>query len=340
MNFSRTRIGTANPISNRFIAAIVATIAALALSVLSTGQWASADSGTTAPDPDPSPVPGAPRHVTARAGDEAAAVAWIAPAGDAHVTGYIVFASPSGITVETTHEDHLVFFGGLTNGVEYTFTVVAFNDAGHGEVSEPSSPVVPEEGLQLDEERLERLREHLRKLARKAKERFRDAGERAREKLEKTEDRGDKRLEKQTDRAHEFAEKSRDRAMDRHERLVERARNWFERFREGLRERLHRAEGTDRYDELLVRTEESLGNAREKLADRIDRSDERKDARIEQAEETARHRIEKAHDRAKSAIDRTQIRLAEQITRLNERVHELLRRLAEAWRDAQITDEG
>lgn len=328
MNFSRTHIGAANPTSNRFIAAIVATIAALTISVFGSGQWASADSGSTAPDPSPDPVPGAPRHVMARPGDGAAAVAWIPPAGDVHVNGYIVTADPSGISVETTHDDHLVIVEGLENGVEYTFTVVAFNDAGHGEVSEPSNPVTPEEGLELDEEQLERLRAHLRKLAKEAKERLHKAEERAREKLEETKDRVHDRLEEQTDRAREFAERARDQAQDRNEQQVDRARNWFDRLKDRLRQRLERAEGTGRYDNMLERNEEILDNAHEKLADRIEKSDERAEARIARAEETAEHRIEKAGERAENAIARTQHRLTRQIEKLQQRLHELLLRLA------------
>ena len=166
MNFSRTaafRFKSANPISNRFVAALIATFAALTLSIFGSGQWASADEGTTAPTPEPSATPSAPRHAVARAGDEAAAVTWIKPESDVAVTGYVVTADPSGIFVETPHDDLLVIVEGLENGTEYTFTVVAFNHAGRGEVSEPSSPVTPQDGLVLDEEQLERLREHLRK---------------------------------------------------------------------------------------------------------------------------------------------------------------------------------
>ena len=87
MNFSRLTFGSrtnnasatsAIPISvsNRFIAALLATFAALTISIFGSAQWASADSGTTSPVPDPSPIPGTPTDVTARAGDQVAAVSW------------------------------------------------------------------------------------------------------------------------------------------------------------------------------------------------------------------------------------------------------------------------
>ena len=324
MNFSRTRIGAANPISNRFVAAIVATLAALTISVFGSAQWASADSGTTAPDPDPADTPGVPRHVTARAGDEAAAVAWIEPAGDVNVNGYVVTADPSGISIETSRDDILVIVEGLENGVEYTFTVVAFNDAGTGQVSEPSDPVIPKEGLELDEEHLE----HLRKLAHKAKERLDKAREQAVQKLDETKGRVHDRLERQAKLAREFIARAHDRAQERHERQVERAKNWFDHLKDRLQQRLERAEGTDRYDELNDRAAETLDRAREKLADRIEKSGERSDARIARAEETAEHRIEKSQVRAENAIERTQHRLTGQISKLQERLHELLQRLA------------
>jgi uncharacterized protein YjbJ (UPF0337 family) len=331
MNFSRTAIGATNPTSNRFLAAIVATFAALTISFFGSGQWASADSGTTAPEPDPDHVLGAPRHVTARPGDQSAAVGWIMPAGDIEISGYIVTATPSDITVETDHDDTLVIVEGLENGVEYTFTVVAFNDAGLGEVSGPSNPVTPEEGLKLDEEHLERLREHLRKLAHDAKERLHEAEERAGKKLEETKDRVHERLGNQTDRAYEFIEKTRELANERHDRQVEKADNWFSRLKEQLARKLERAEGTDRYDRLLERNEEILGKAHDRLGDRIDKSGERMEARIDKAEETAQRRVEKAQERAENAIERTQHRLTRQIAKFQERLHDLLRRLARIW---------
>ena len=331
MNFSQINIGIFNPISNRFIAATVATLAALTISLLGSGQWASADDGTTAPTPDPAATPAAPRHVTAKPGDGAAAVAWVQPAGDVNIDGYVVTADPSGISVETTHDDKLVIVEGLENGVEYTFTVVGFNDAGRGEVSEPSNPVTPEEGLVLNEEQLERLRNHLRKLAHQAKERLEKAKERARTKLQETKARVNDKLDNQTDRARQFIENTKDKARDNHDKKVDKANTWFDRLKAQLRQRVERAEGTDRYDDLRDRAEQTLDNAREKLTVRIEKSDEQAMTRVAKAEETAKHRVEKAHERAENAVERTEERLKKQITNLQDRLRDLLARLAKIW---------
>ncbi|MDP6666856.1 MAG: fibronectin type III domain-containing protein [Dehalococcoidia bacterium] len=335
MNFSRSAIGAASPISNRFVAALLATLAALMISIFGSGQWASADAGTTVPGPGPEPPTdstlSAPRHVMAKPGDKAAAVGWIEPAGDVAISGYVVTVDPSGIIVETGHDDTLVIVEGLENGVEYTFTVVAFNDAGVGEVSEPSSPVVPEEGLELDEEQLERLREHLRKLVRKARQRLHDAKERASEKLEKTRDRVGEKLGKQTDRADEFVEKAISKTDEHHARQVEKAHAWFERLKAQIARKLERAKGTDRYDEVLERSEEVLRDARAKLEDRIERSGARAEARIEKAEEMAEHRIEKATERAENVVERTESRLTRRIEEIKDRLHTRLRHLVRAW---------
>jgi hypothetical protein len=136
MNFSRSRTGAMNPVANRFLAAALATFAALVLSVFGSSQWASADGGSTTGDPEPPPssTPGAPRHVTAIPGDESAAVTWFKPAvGEieiAKIDGYVITASPSGISVGSAANDMLVIVEGLENGVEYTFTVVATTAVG------------------------------------------------------------------------------------------------------------------------------------------------------------------------------------------------------------------
>ncbi len=104
MNFSRTIPGvpsaiarTKNPVSNRFIAAMLATFAALMISVLGSSQWASADSGSTVPDSDQ--VPGSPVDVEARAGNQVAAVSWLPAENSVRADGFVVTASPSEIVV-------------------------------------------------------------------------------------------------------------------------------------------------------------------------------------------------------------------------------------------------
>ncbi|WP_271190411.1 fibronectin type III domain-containing protein, partial [Dactylosporangium matsuzakiense] len=83
-----------------------------------------------------------PTAVTAVAGNGTAAVSWTAPAGGPAVTGYTVTAAPGGFTCDTT-TGTTCDVGGLTNGVAYTFTVVAHSAGGDSAASAPSNTVVP-----------------------------------------------------------------------------------------------------------------------------------------------------------------------------------------------------
>lgn len=90
--------------------------------------------------------PSAPTSVTATAGNASATVSFAAPAanGGSAITGYTVVSSPAGGTdsnAGSTGLSHAIT--GLTNGVSYTFTVVASNLAGPGPASSPSNSVVP-----------------------------------------------------------------------------------------------------------------------------------------------------------------------------------------------------
>ena len=197
--------------------------------------------------------------------------------------------------------------------------------------AEPSNAVVPQDGLVLNEEQLERLREHLRMVAHKAHERFENAKDRAREKLGEVTDRVHERLGNQTDRAREFVDKVRAQAEEHNANQSEKARNWFERFKEQLAKKVERAEGTDREDEVRERAANALSDAEVKLTDRLDNSDEKTLARVDRAEDKAHDRIENAHDRAENALERTENRLADQISKLRDRLHDLLRRLVRIW---------
>ncbi|MDG0866657.1 fibronectin type III domain-containing protein [Candidatus Lucifugimonas marina] len=328
--------GTRNPLSNRFIAAMLATFAALLILLLGSSQWASADSGSTAPDPDPPPTStlGEPRFVTAKPGDESAAVAWVKPApgeDEISVDGYIVTANPSGITAETTSDDTLVIVKGLENGVEYTFTVVAFNENGQGAVSEPSNPVTPEAGIELNEEQLERLRAHLRKLAHEARERLEKAKVRAREQLEKNQTRIGEWLTKHNDRANEHLNKITDKANRQNEHKSEKARDWYSKLQEQLAKHLERAEGTERYEELRARAAEKLEDAGEKLADRLEKSQEQTDRRVAKAEEQTQKRIDRAEERAENSLGRAEERITRNVERMQGRLHDLLQRLRNLW---------
>lgn len=88
-------------------------------------------------------VPGAPTIGTATAGDTQATVTFSAPAssGGASITGYTVTASPGGAT--GTGAGSPITVTGLTNGVAYTFSVTATNNAGTGSASAASNSITP-----------------------------------------------------------------------------------------------------------------------------------------------------------------------------------------------------
>jgi len=79
-------------------------------------------------------TPGAPRDVTAAAGDQAATVSWVAPEsqGPSPISGYTVTASPGGSTCTWLGGPLSCSVTGLTNGASYTFSVTATNAAGAG----------------------------------------------------------------------------------------------------------------------------------------------------------------------------------------------------------------
>jgi hypothetical protein len=89
--------------------------------------------------------PLAPRNVSATAGEDQATVSWDAPASDegAAITGYTVVSSPGSVQANVPGSATQAVVSGLTNGVTYTFTVVATNLMGSGPASGPSAPVLP-----------------------------------------------------------------------------------------------------------------------------------------------------------------------------------------------------
>ncbi|HYN92951.1 MAG TPA: fibronectin type III domain-containing protein [Pilimelia sp.] len=95
------------------------------------------------PPPKEPPVgpPGAPRGVTATAGDAEARVSWkAASANGAAISRYVV--AGAGKTLEVGADQRSVAVTGLTNGETYQFTVHAVNRKGAGP-KRTSNPVVP-----------------------------------------------------------------------------------------------------------------------------------------------------------------------------------------------------
>jgi hypothetical protein len=105
----------------------------------------SSPSNTVTPTAPPAPTaPDAPTNVTATAGDTTATVSWIAPSsnGGSPITGYTVTSLPAGGTATPTGATSALVTG-LTDGTQYTFTVVATNMVGPSDPSSPSNTVTP-----------------------------------------------------------------------------------------------------------------------------------------------------------------------------------------------------
>ncbi|BBH22131.1 hypothetical protein Back11_34760 [Paenibacillus baekrokdamisoli] len=87
--------------------------------------------------------PDAPTNVTATAGNGEATVSFTAPAnnGGRAIIGYTVTSSPGG--VKASGLSGPIKVSGLTNGTQYTFTVVATNKEGDSVASAASNAVTP-----------------------------------------------------------------------------------------------------------------------------------------------------------------------------------------------------
>ena len=114
------------------------TFTVIATSLTGVGAPSSPSSGATPVGP-----PGVPTGVIATAGNQQATVSFSAPSsngGDPNVV-YWIYSNPVSTASVGTGLSHVV--NGLTNGVAYTFTVVARNAFAVGQGSAPSNSVTP-----------------------------------------------------------------------------------------------------------------------------------------------------------------------------------------------------
>lgn len=88
-------------------------------------------------------APGPPTNVTATPGNGNVLVSWTPPGftGGVALTGYTVIAAPGPVVCTTAASSCLL--SGLTNGISYTFTVIASNPAGDSTPSGASQAVTP-----------------------------------------------------------------------------------------------------------------------------------------------------------------------------------------------------
>jgi len=95
-------------------------------------------------------LPSAPTNVVATAGSTQASVAFdVAPNGGSAILDYTVTSSPGGLNA--TGSASPINITGLTNGVEYTFTVKANNSIGTGAESVVSNSVTPSIGTAVND---------------------------------------------------------------------------------------------------------------------------------------------------------------------------------------------
>jgi hypothetical protein len=107
---------------------------------LGTGSTAASSTAT----PVMAPTPDAPTNVAAQPRPTAALVSWTSPpATGVPISSVTITAAPGGQTAVIPGDPGSGTIGGLTNGVAYTFTVIATNGAGTSPASAASNAVTP-----------------------------------------------------------------------------------------------------------------------------------------------------------------------------------------------------
>jgi uncharacterized protein (TIGR02145 family) len=136
---SITKTGTASPI----IVTGLTNGTAYTFTVIATNATGNSLPSAASNSVTPSTGPGAPTIGTATKGNAQASVAFTAPAsnGGSAITGYTVTSTPGGFFA--TGPASPLTVTGLTNGIAYTFTVIATNANGNSPASAASNSVTP-----------------------------------------------------------------------------------------------------------------------------------------------------------------------------------------------------
>jgi hypothetical protein len=122
------------------------TFTVVATNAVGNSQPSSASNAVT---PGAATIPSQPGAPVAFASNEGALVRVSPPGSDGFspITSYVVTSNPGGITAIGYGDANPVAVSGLTNGVSYTFTVVATNAVGDSLPSAPSNAITPSGSL-------------------------------------------------------------------------------------------------------------------------------------------------------------------------------------------------
>jgi hypothetical protein len=115
-----------------------------AFSVFATNQMGDGNQSDYSEEIIPVGLPDAPSILEVQPEDSAAVVTWAHPRSDGGkpISRYVIEATPGRVTSRVGADQTSVVVQNLTNGTEYTFTVMAITEVGQGEKSRPSPPVL------------------------------------------------------------------------------------------------------------------------------------------------------------------------------------------------------